>query len=72
MIGALCYYITHAHQRDFQPMKANFGIMPPLEGEKIRGKRQRGIAYTERALEDMENYLIEIAHSNIKPIPIES
>jgi len=63
MIGALCYYITHADQRDFQPMKANFGILPPLEGEKIRGKRQRGIAHAERAIEDLDNYLKRIAYS---------
>ena len=31
MLGALCHYITHAKAADFQPMKANFGILPPLE-----------------------------------------
>ena len=38
MLGALCHYITHAEAKDFQPMKANFGIMPALE-ENVRGKR---------------------------------
>ena len=33
IIGALVYYITHADARDFQPMKANFGILPELETE---------------------------------------
>jgi methylenetetrahydrofolate--tRNA-(uracil-5-)-methyltransferase len=31
MLGALCHYVTHADLKDFQPMKANFGILPPLE-----------------------------------------
>ncbi|OQX63223.1 MAG: methylenetetrahydrofolate--tRNA-(uracil(54)-C(5))-methyltransferase (FADH(2)-oxidizing) TrmFO [Anaerolinea sp. 4484_236] len=58
MLGALCYYITHASLKDFQPMKANFGIVPPLEqGGKKRNKRQRAAAYAERALLDLENYL---------------
>jgi methylenetetrahydrofolate--tRNA-(uracil-5-)-methyltransferase len=58
MLGALCHYVTHADMADFQPMKANFGILPPLEqtGKKL-GKRERGKAYAERALVDLEQYL---------------
>ena len=48
MLGALCHYVTHADLKDFQPMKANFGILPPLE-TRIN-KRERGKAYAERAL----------------------
>ncbi|HEY5730952.1 MAG TPA: methylenetetrahydrofolate--tRNA-(uracil(54)-C(5))-methyltransferase (FADH(2)-oxidizing) TrmFO, partial [Anaerolineales bacterium] len=51
MLGALCYYVTHADLKDFQPMKANFGILPPIN-EKIK-KRERGKAYAERALKDL-------------------
>ncbi len=50
MLGALCYYITHADLKDFQPMKANFGILPPIEFTSKIGKRDRGKAYAERAL----------------------
>ncbi len=50
MLGALVNYITHADLKTFQPMKANFGIMPPLETEKRLGKQQRGAAYAERSL----------------------
>ena len=57
MLGALCQYITHADQADFQPMKANFGILPPLEDSSIRGKRPRGAAYARRAIDDLEQYL---------------
>jgi methylenetetrahydrofolate--tRNA-(uracil-5-)-methyltransferase len=53
MLGALCHYITHADLKDFQPMKANFGILPPLEPSSKIGKRERGKAYAERSLEDL-------------------
>jgi methylenetetrahydrofolate--tRNA-(uracil-5-)-methyltransferase len=61
MLGALCYYITHAGAADFQPMKANFGIMPELENnEKIRGKRPRSAEYTRRAHEAMEQVVRQL------------
>jgi len=55
MLGALCHYVTHASAADFQPMKANFGILPPLETTKKLGKRDRYVAYAKRALEELEN-----------------
>ncbi len=60
MLGALCHYVTHASPADFQPMKANFGIVPPLEDGMRRNKRQRAAAYTERALSDLDQYLAVI------------
>jgi methylenetetrahydrofolate--tRNA-(uracil-5-)-methyltransferase len=60
MLGALCHYVTHADLKDFQPMKANFGILPPLELENKKiGKRERGQAYAERAAKTLETYLHE-------------
>jgi methylenetetrahydrofolate--tRNA-(uracil-5-)-methyltransferase len=57
MLGALCHYITHASAADFQPMKANFGILPSL-GDQIpkgkHGKRERARAYSDRALRDLK------------------
>jgi methylenetetrahydrofolate--tRNA-(uracil-5-)-methyltransferase len=53
MLGALCHYITHADPKDFQPMKANFGILPPLENAP-RGKRERYQAFSRRALRDLD------------------
>jgi len=49
-IGALLQYITHADPDHFQPMNIAFGLMPPLEGPKIRDKRARKRAIAERAL----------------------
>jgi methylenetetrahydrofolate--tRNA-(uracil-5-)-methyltransferase len=59
MTGALCHYVTHAGAADFQPMKANFGILPPVNGSE-RGKRQRAQAYVSRAMHDLEEYLATI------------
>ena len=50
MLGALCHYVTHAAQADFQPMKANFGIMPALTDDVRRGRRERAAAHSERSL----------------------
>lgn len=50
MLGALCHYVTHADLKDFQPMKANFGILPTLETTSKLGKRERASAHAERAL----------------------
>ena len=57
MLGALCHYITHASPQDFQPMKANYGIMPPLTDSDARGRRNRAVAFSQRALESLDNFL---------------
>ena len=49
MIGALLGYITDETVENFQPMGANFGILPPLD-TKIRDKRERYMALAERSL----------------------
>ena len=50
MTGALSAYIAAPNQ-NFQPMGANFGILPPLD-KHIRDKRERYAALAERALTD--------------------
>ena len=57
ILGALCHYVTHASPADFQPMKANFGILPPLNTSERLNKRKRAAAYAERALADLETFL---------------
>lgn len=52
MLGALCHYVTHAEPKYFQPMKANFGILPPLE-ETVKDKRLRYEAYADRAVREL-------------------
>ncbi len=56
ILGALCQYVTHAEPGHFQPMKANFGILPPLD-KPPKGKRERKKAYAERAARDLETFL---------------
>ncbi|MEJ5308832.1 MAG: methylenetetrahydrofolate--tRNA-(uracil(54)-C(5))-methyltransferase (FADH(2)-oxidizing) TrmFO [Anaerolineae bacterium] len=58
MIGALMHYITRADPKTFQPMKANFGLLPPLD-TRTRGKRTRGAAYAERAMAGLEQWIAE-------------
>jgi methylenetetrahydrofolate--tRNA-(uracil-5-)-methyltransferase len=66
MLGALCHYITHAEPKHFQPMKANFGILPPLDTLTLRqaqgsgpprDKRARAAAYAQRAILDMQQVI---------------
>lgn len=56
MTGALCSYISDETVKDFQPMGANFGILPPIE-PKIRDKKQRYAALAERALSALERII---------------
>lgn len=58
MMGALFAYVTQAEPRYFQPMKSNFGLMPPLE-ESVRNKGDRYLAYAQRALQALEQFQIE-------------
>ncbi len=48
-IGSMAYYITHAEGKHFQPMNANFGLLPELP-ERIRDKKVRYQTLAERAL----------------------
>ena len=58
MLSALLHYVTHADPRRFQPMKPNFGLLPPLE-KRVHGKRQRRQAYAERARQAMGRFIQE-------------
>ena len=53
-IGALGHYISNETVVKFQPMNINFGILEPL-GYKIRGKREKNMKISERALEIIDN-----------------
>ena len=54
MMGALARYMSGYEGKDFQPMGANFGVLPPLP-EKIRDKRQLYGALAQRGLSDLES-----------------
>jgi len=50
MTGAMAWYVSHGEKMTFQPMNANFGIIPPLEQKVKGGKKYRNEAYANRAL----------------------
>ncbi|RJQ40131.1 MAG: methylenetetrahydrofolate--tRNA-(uracil(54)-C(5))-methyltransferase (FADH(2)-oxidizing) TrmFO [Anaerolineaceae bacterium] len=54
MIGSLCFYVSNAEKDTFQPMKANFGLLPPIT-PRIKNKGDRKIAYSNRALKMINN-----------------
>ena len=53
VIGSMAHYITHASERYFQPMNANFGIMRLLEKVK---KKERKEAFAIQALSVIDTY----------------
>ena len=57
MIGALSKYIATENPK-FQPMNANFGIIPSFE-EKIKDKKIKYEKLADRSLTDLMNYLKE-------------
>lgn len=58
MTGALCRYVSCAQAAGFQPMKPNFGLLPPLD-PPVSQKRERYRAYAARALADLEAFVAE-------------
>lgn len=56
LIGALAQYISTPNEK-FQPMNANYGILPELEGKKISDKKLKYGKLSDRALEKL--FLIE-------------
>lgn len=53
IIGALCAYLETPNS-SFQPMNANFGLLPPPE-EKIKDKTAKKLYYSEKSLKDLKN-----------------
>ncbi|KLI76464.1 MULTISPECIES: methylenetetrahydrofolate--tRNA-(uracil(54)-C(5))-methyltransferase (FADH(2)-oxidizing) TrmFO [Lacticaseibacillus] len=62
-MGAMAHYITHTSPTHFQPMNANFGIMPPL-AVKVRQKKERNQQLAERALTDLAAFKNELSRVN--------
>ncbi|ASS75658.1 methylenetetrahydrofolate--tRNA-(uracil(54)-C(5))-methyltransferase (FADH(2)-oxidizing) TrmFO [Tumebacillus algifaecis] len=57
-IGSLAYYITHTSGKNFQPMNATFGLLPPLE-KKIRNKMEKNEKISARALDRLQAFTSE-------------
>ncbi len=56
MIGSMAYYISHAkNEKNFQPMNANFCLLPTLE-KRVKDKKLRYEKLADRALSYLDNY----------------
>ncbi|MEC2073095.1 FADH(2)-oxidizing methylenetetrahydrofolate--tRNA-(uracil(54)-C(5))-methyltransferase TrmFO [Alkalihalophilus marmarensis] len=56
VLGSMANYITTANPKNFQPMNANFGLLPPLS-ERIKNKKERYEQLAERALGSIQNFV---------------
>ena len=54
MMGAMAKYVERGGASDFQPMNANFGILPAAEIKIRGGKRARYAYYAERSLKTID------------------
>ncbi|WP_427051524.1 FADH(2)-oxidizing methylenetetrahydrofolate--tRNA-(uracil(54)-C(5))-methyltransferase TrmFO [Paenibacillus sp. TC-CSREp1] len=54
-LGSMAQYITTADFKHFQPMNANFGLLPKLE-TKIRNKKEKNEALAQRALDGIAKF----------------
>lgn len=54
ILGGLYNYLENANQDSFQPINANFGILNPID---IRDKKLRYVAYRDRAIKTIQDYL---------------
>lgn len=57
MMGALSNYVANSISDDYQPMGANFGVLPPLE-QQIRDKKERYAALAQRSLTLLEAFIV--------------
>lgn len=58
IIGSMAYYITHANNnKNFQPMNANFGLLPTLE-KRIKDKMERYETLAHRALKHLDSFKV--------------
>jgi methylenetetrahydrofolate--tRNA-(uracil-5-)-methyltransferase len=58
-IGSMARYITTANKNNFQPMNANFGLLPDLP-KKVKGKKERNEQHANRALETIQNFVKKV------------
>jgi methylenetetrahydrofolate--tRNA-(uracil-5-)-methyltransferase len=59
-IGALAYYASHADPKHYVPSNIAFGLIPPLE-QRVKSKKDRNTAISERALKDLDEWLESIS-----------
>ncbi len=55
-MGALAYYVSNADPKHYVPSNIAFGLIPPLD-RRIKNKKDRNLAISERALGDLDGWL---------------
>ena len=63
MLGALHNHISRSTNNNFQPVKANFGLLPPIP-RLPQTKPERGSIYSKRALKFMQDFILENGVNN--------
>lgn len=59
-LGSLLGYITDRQRKEFQPMNANYGLFPPLEGKKRYRGRERRQQLGQRALREAAAWMEQV------------
>jgi methylenetetrahydrofolate--tRNA-(uracil-5-)-methyltransferase len=57
MIGSLIHYVTHAEARDFQPTKANYGLILEKPQASRRNKKERNLAIATQSLKALQQWI---------------
>ena len=56
VLGSLVQYVHGYEGKHFAPMNACWGLLPPLDGDRVRDKKERGRLMSERALRDFDAF----------------
>ncbi len=64
-LGSLVEYVTDEDRKEFQPMNANFGLIPPIGRKMPRKARKQALA--RRALDDMAAWMSQSGLDNESP-----
>ena len=59
-LGSMANYVTTADIKNFQPMNASFALIPGLEGPKVRNKKERHLKISQRGLECLKEFQLEV------------
>jgi len=59
VLGSLTQYVAAYEGKHFAPMNSTWGMLPPLEGDRIRDKKERGAAMGVRALASFDTFIAQ-------------
>jgi methylenetetrahydrofolate--tRNA-(uracil-5-)-methyltransferase len=68
MLGALLRFVAHYEGKDYRPTNANFGLLPPAENRRAKG-RERSALQAERARASLARWIEESGFDEPWPVP---